>query len=462
MTEVLAFVNPKSGGGQGVQVLRDLEKLITSTNTINLSETDPKTVLEQYKNVTNFRILACGGDGTGRWILETIDKIDFLVRPSVGILPLGTGNDIARVFGWGGGYTGESVKKILDQVQQASVTNLDRWKIQISSPSKEDEIHFMNNYLSIGFADAKIALNFHKMREENPQLCKARPINKLWYISYGVRAFCDDVIRDITDMSQCLSLEVDDVPISLGSDLEGILVLNLPSYAGGSDTWGPVDPSLSGKYKHVSFNDGLVEVIGIKGAFHLGQIVSGMTHGVRLAQGRKIKIDYFLDCPPLPVKVDGEPWLQEVGCTFTIDFWNRVPMLAKANMNTILPAIGNYSCSGYLYKTSRRPKLRKRFFVLSDGKLRYFINQQSALPKGEMALPSDPEDVAADRSNPTIFTMLSDKNRYSITCPSEEERDLWVSAIKNEIERVATLSLSVSELSLSTSSSSSSSSSSSF
>ena len=46
------------------------------------------------------RILVCGGDGTVGWILSVLDELKLKV--SVAVLPLGTGNDLARSFGWGG------------------------------------------------------------------------------------------------------------------------------------------------------------------------------------------------------------------------------------------------------------------------------------------------------------------------------------------------------------------------
>ena len=72
------------------------------------------------------RIIACGGDGTVGWVMATIDKIKFAQKPSIAIIPLGTGNDLARVLGWDSASY-ESVKLLLSKVTFAKQVQLDRF-----------------------------------------------------------------------------------------------------------------------------------------------------------------------------------------------------------------------------------------------------------------------------------------------------------------------------------------------
>lgn len=54
----------------------------------------------------------------------------------------------------------------------------------------------------------------------------------------------------------------------------------------------------------------MLEVVGVTGVVHLGQIQSGIRNGVRIAQGGHIKIHLRSD---MAVQVDGEPWVQSPG-----------------------------------------------------------------------------------------------------------------------------------------------------
>lgn len=116
-------------------------------------------------------------------MLSVIDQIKFLQSPpSVAVLPLGTGNDLARSLNWGGGYTDEPLSKILGKILDARTVKLDRWKIStrpntdsaavdrslVTDSSDESVVSsfpndVMNNYFSLG-ADAHVCLEFHERR----------------------------------------------------------------------------------------------------------------------------------------------------------------------------------------------------------------------------------------------------------------------------------------------------------
>ena len=78
-----------------------------------------------FKSVPNLRIMVCGGDGTVGWVLEAMDSIG--LSAPVCTLPLGTGNDLAREFNWGGGYSGMPIAKALQQVLASVAEPMDRW-----------------------------------------------------------------------------------------------------------------------------------------------------------------------------------------------------------------------------------------------------------------------------------------------------------------------------------------------
>ncbi|XP_063835612.1 diacylglycerol kinase 1 [Ostrinia nubilalis] len=363
---LLVFINPKSGGRQGSRVLRKLQYILNPRQVHDIAKGGPMQGLQMFKDVKSYRVICCGGDGTVGWVLETMDKVQMETQPAVGVIPLGTGNDLARCLRWGGGYEGESIHKILDKIARASTVMMDRWQIDVENTAMECDLpqlpqsvshpttvpyNIINNYFSIG-VDAAICVKFHTERERNPDKFSSRMKNKLWYFEY---ATSEQFAASCKNLHEHIDIECDGSSLELnkGPALQGVALLNIPYAHGGSNLWGASGAHRRGRfpnaqqgnnirdYSHLSFpplqllssltnlcfsdiGDKLIEVIGLENCLHMGQVRTGLrASGRRLAQCSSITITTKRT---FPMQIDGEPWMQPPS-KITITHKNQVPML---------------------------------------------------------------------------------------------------------------------------------------
>jgi diacylglycerol kinase, putative (fragment) len=194
---LLVFVNVKSGGCQGQELISAFRKILNPYQVFDLENGGPLPGLYVFRFVRNYKILVCGGDGTVGWVLQCLDNVgqdSECQSPPCAIVPLGTGNDLARVLRWGTGYTGgEDPMNFLRDVMEAEEIRLDRWTVVfhtdetpkfeekpglpanslVSTSEDNTVIYVMNNYFGIGI-DADLCLGFHTAREENPDKFNSR------------------------------------------------------------------------------------------------------------------------------------------------------------------------------------------------------------------------------------------------------------------------------------------------
>ncbi|XP_032687985.1 diacylglycerol kinase theta isoform X5 [Odontomachus brunneus] len=342
---LLVFVNVKSGGCQGLQLISSFRKLLNPYQVFDLDNGGPLPGLYVFRHIKDYKILVCGGDGTIGWVLQCLDNVgqdSECSSPACAIVPLGTGNDLARVLCWGSGYTGdEDPLNLLRDVIDAEEIILDRWTVVFhpqeqdvgSNPqavanatgagsSSEDntQIYVMNNYFGIG-VDADLCLDFHNAREENPNKFKSRLRNKGVYVTMGLRKMVKR--KPCKDLHKEIRLEVDGKLVEL-PQVEGIIILNILSWGSGANPWGP--DTKEDQFYTPNHWDGMLEVVGVTGVMHLGQIQSGLRTAMRIAQGGHIKIHLNSD---IPVQVDGEPWVQSSGDIVVLKSALKATMLKK-------------------------------------------------------------------------------------------------------------------------------------
>ncbi|XP_066536492.1 diacylglycerol kinase delta isoform X2 [Hoplias malabaricus] len=127
---LLVLVNSKSGDNQGVKFLRKFKQLLNPAQVFDLMNGGPQLGLRLFQKFETFRILVCGGDGSVGWVLSELDKLGLHKQCQLGVLPLGTGNDLARVLGWGGLCDDDAqLLQILEKLERATTKMLDRWSI---------------------------------------------------------------------------------------------------------------------------------------------------------------------------------------------------------------------------------------------------------------------------------------------------------------------------------------------
>ena len=351
-TPLLAFVNSRSGVSQGAYLIHQLRRLLNPVQVVDLANEDPARALRQFLELPRLRILVCGGDGTAKWIMNVLEELELDCWPPIAILPLGTGNDMARVLGWGGGYNNESIVEFLAQVQRAHVVVVDRWEMKLTPAGKNQtrtkNVTF-NNYFGIG-VDAQAALKFHHLREQKPQLFFSRLVNKLWYGMLGAQ---DLFRRTCVSLPERVKIVADGKELYLPPGVQGVIFLNIESYGGGVKLWNVDDEDEGSGYGYSdedesragvvseaeedgddevedefrwqrrqmrreqqqsaagftasSMQDGLLEVVAVNGVVHLGQLQVGLSKAMKICQCREATITTTRD---LPMQVDGEPWPQ--------------------------------------------------------------------------------------------------------------------------------------------------------
>lgn len=214
-------------------------------------------------------------------------------HPSVAILPLGTGNDLSRVLGWGSEPPSTlDPLNILRNIQNANSIKMDCFNMTIkqhkrlSLPKKSYSTKYqIYNYFSIG-VDALVTYNFHKTRESPFYLRSSRLFNKMLYFGYGTQQI---IQRDCEGLHDNLVLYIDDKLIEL-PDLQSIVLLNIDSWGAGCKLVELSNSSEDDETIEHSISDGIMEVFGVSSSFHVAQLQVKLSKPIRLGQGRNIKV----------------------------------------------------------------------------------------------------------------------------------------------------------------------------
>ncbi|PKA65444.1 Diacylglycerol kinase 7 [Apostasia shenzhenica] len=388
---LVVFVNSRSGGRHGPALMSRMEELMGENQVFDLSIVKPSDFVhyalrfleklaesgDVRAKVTRekLRVVVAGGDGTVGWVLGSLGELYVQNRepvPPTAIIPLGTGNDLSRSFGWGGSFPfawRSAVKLALQKAANGTICRLDSWHVTVAmqegervefphclthkeqcSFSQEFEMDgelpekfscfegVFYNYLSIGM-DAQIAYGFHHLRNKNPYLARGPISNKLIYSGYTCTQgwFCTpctaspslrglrNILRLYVKRANCSEWEKVEIPKSVRS----LVFLNLHSYGSGRNPWGHPNPEYLEKrgFVEAHLDDGLLEIFGLKQGWHASVVMVELITAKHIAQAAAIRLEIRGgEWRRAYMQMDGEPWRQPLSSEYaTVVDIKRVP-----------------------------------------------------------------------------------------------------------------------------------------
>lgn len=382
---IVVFVNSRSGGRHGAILKVRLQELMGEEQVFDLSVVKPSdfvqyslACLEKLVDLGDIcakatrekmRVMVAGGDGTVGWVLGSLGELFLQNRepiPPIGIIPLGTGNDLSRSFAWGGSFPfawRSAVKRSLLKAATGSVCRLDSWHVVVSMPEGEalelphslkhldggTYSHVLNdiniegevpdkiscfggvfyNYFSIGM-DARVAFGFHHLRDSKPFLAQGPISNKLIYSGYSCTQgwFCTPCIGDpnLRGLKNVLRLYIKKVNCSeweqilIPSSVRSIVALNLHNYGSGRNPWGHLKPEYLQKkgFVEAHADDGLLEIFGLKQGWHASLVMVELITAKHIAQAAAIRLEIRGgQWKQAYMQMDGEPWKQPMSSEYS-------------------------------------------------------------------------------------------------------------------------------------------------
>ncbi len=178
MARILCLINPASGGGRGNALFSEFQSLRSAGRIDGEARLiDWPNVAQQLRNDGNFgTLLIAGGDGTISSLLQDW-RGEF---PAIGLLPLGTGNDLARELKV---PRAKHLLEYLTYYAGAQPRQFAVWRLKYGETSRD-----FCNYVSWGF-DAAVVRDFSTWRESDASYLKRLGVlgNRLGYALAALR-----------------------------------------------------------------------------------------------------------------------------------------------------------------------------------------------------------------------------------------------------------------------------------
>nr|CAB3478515.1 unnamed protein product [Digitaria exilis] len=195
---VIVFINTKSGGQLGRDLIVTYRKLLNHAQVFDLLDETPDNVLHKlYSNLERLkhigdalaseiykrlRLIVAGGDGTAGWLLGVVSDLKLVHPPPVATVPLGTGNNLPFSFGWGKRNPGTDQDSVISFLQSLA------YRHENGKPKRNILTHiagvfgitsvWVSSLFEKGM-DAQVSYAFHSERKLHPEKFKNQLSNQV-------------------------------------------------------------------------------------------------------------------------------------------------------------------------------------------------------------------------------------------------------------------------------------------
>ncbi|GAB65877.1 diacylglycerol kinase [Plasmodium cynomolgi strain B] len=158
----------------------------------------------------------------------------YIACAPIGILPLGTGNDLSYSLGWGCGYNNDPLV-YLNKMKSTKNEYIDVWNMKAYDINNNLILNnSFINYFDFGII-SRLALHFDNIRKKFPHFFNSRIGNKILYGEVGFRDFCFNTYK--YKLNKNIKLYCDGKKVKIDEDIESVCLINIPYFLGGIKIW---------------------------------------------------------------------------------------------------------------------------------------------------------------------------------------------------------------------------------
>ncbi|MBW1925674.1 MAG: hypothetical protein JRI35_00535 [Deltaproteobacteria bacterium] len=335
--DCLFLINPVAGARAGKKIAAELKRVV-HVRSLNrhIVFTDPEHLEAQVLSLASGCDLTvvAGGDGTVSAVARALGELDR--PPPLAILPLGTGNDLARSLGWWEVWNQGGLDYFWSGISAGKVEAMDLWSC--------GDRRFIG-YAGFGL-DARIVASVSRIRLK--RLC--RHLGKRWnqflFIAVGLKYILSAKLKSSYHKIDACFLDKKGNMNQIRLRGHGTLILsNIEYYAGG------------GYLSSVScWSDGKLEVYAIPAIrAYLGLLLRGritsLSNPRATSQACSVKITGKQN---LPVQLDGE-WAQKLMTKDTVEVQlvRTLPVLVPPASFAVKESVAGRWSKGPVIKKSR-------------------------------------------------------------------------------------------------------------